>query len=104
MRKTLVRLLVGACAVGLLGGCIGVSPINGSLYTAVTGPVSVGTATGSDKVGEATSTGILGFVTGDSSIEKAMQAGGITKVHHVDCKVQNILGVYAKYTTIVYGE
>jgi len=33
-----------------------------------------------------------------------MAAGGITKVHHVDCKVQNILGIYAKYTTIVYGE
>jgi hypothetical protein len=70
----------------------------------MTGPIAVGTATGSDKVGEATSTAIIGIATGDSSIEKAMQAGGITKVHHVDCKVMNVLGIYAKYTTIVYGE
>ena len=104
MRKALVSLVVGACAVVLLGGCTMVTPVNGSLYTAVTGPVAVGNATGSDKMGEATSTGILGFATGDSSIEKAMQNGGITKVHHVDCKVQNILGIYAKYTTVVYGE
>jgi len=88
----------------LLAGCTGVTPMNGSLYTAMTGPIAVGTATGSDKVGEATSTAIIGIATGDSSIEKAMQNGGVTKVHHVDCKVQNILGIYAKYTTIVYGE
>jgi len=33
-----------------------------------------------------------------------MKNGGITKVHHVDSKVKNILGVYAEYTTVVYGE
>ena|SRR5260221_237895 len=104
MRKAFISLLVGASAVGLLGGCTGVTPMNGTLYTAMSGPIAVGSATGSDKKGEATSTGIIGIVTGDSSIAAAMANGGITKVHHVDCKVQNILGIYAKYTTIVYGE
>lgn len=104
MRKALVSLVVGASAIVLLGGCTMVSPVTGSLYTAMTGPVAVGNATASDKVGEATSTAILGVATGDASIEKAMQNGGITKIHHVDCKVQVILMIYAKYTTVVYGE
>jgi hypothetical protein len=33
-----------------------------------------------------------------------MRNGGITRIHHVDHETSNILGVYAKYTTIVYGE
>jgi hypothetical protein len=74
------------------------------LYTDVRGPVAVGTATGSSKVGEAKATAIVGVALGDASIETAMKNGGITKVHHVDTKVRNILGVYAEYTTIVYGE
>jgi hypothetical protein len=34
----------------------------------------------------------------------AMQNGGITRIHHVDHETLNILGIYAKYTTIVHGE
>jgi len=41
---------------------------------------------------------------GDASIQAAMQNGGITKIHHVDYKVTSVLGVYATYTTVVYGE
>jgi hypothetical protein len=33
-----------------------------------------------------------------------MKNGGTTKVHHVDSQVKNILGVYAEYTMVVYGE
>jgi hypothetical protein len=33
-----------------------------------------------------------------------MDNGGIKKVHHVDYKVRNILGIIAEYTTTVYGE
>ena len=44
------------------------------------------------------------LATGDSSIATAMANGGITKIHHVDCKIMSVLGVYAKYTTVVYGE
>jgi hypothetical protein len=41
---------------------------------------------------------------GDASISAAAQNGGITRIHHVDHETMNILGIYAKYTTIVYGE
>ena len=78
--------------------------MNGSIYTDLKGPGFLGTATGSSKVGEAKASGIVGVALGDASIETAMKNGGITKVHHVDTKVRNILGVYAEYTTIVYGE
>jgi hypothetical protein len=47
---------------------------------------------------------IIGIATGDASIEAAMKNGGIKKVHHVDTQVKNILGIYAEYITIVYGE
>jgi len=33
-----------------------------------------------------------------------MKNGGITRIHHIDYETLGILGVYAKYTTIVYGE
>jgi len=57
------------------------------------------------KVGTSEATSILGMVaTGDASIEAAKNNGGITKVSHVDFNSDNILGVYGKYTTTVYGE
>jgi hypothetical protein len=97
-------MVVGACAIVLLGGCAMVTPMNGSLYTGLKGPVAMGNATGMSKVGTAKATAIIGIATGDASIATAMQNGGITKVHHVDTQVMNILGIYAEYTTTVYGE
>jgi hypothetical protein len=103
MRKALTSL-VGASAIVLLAGCAAVTPMNGSLYTNLKGPVAVGDASGASKMGMAKATAIIGIATGDASIETAMANGGITKVHHVDTKVMNILGIYAEYTTVVYGE
>ncbi len=56
------------------------------------------------KCGKASSKSIVVFTTGDSSIKAAMDAGGITKVNHVDYEVKNIFNVYSEATTIVYGE
>jgi hypothetical protein len=47
---------------------------------------------------------IIGIATGDASIEAAMKNGGMKKVHQVDTQIKNVLGVYAEYTTTVYGE
>lgn len=48
---------------------------------------------------------MLGLVaTGDASIEAAAKAGGITKIHHVDFENFSILGIYATFTTVVYGD
>ena len=68
------------------------------------GPVSAGPAATGPKVGRAEAWGILVFATGDASISAAAANGGITRIHHVDHETLNILGIYAKYTTIVYGE
>ncbi len=78
--------------------------MNGSLYTDLKGPVAVGDAAGSSKTGTAKATAIIGIATGDASIATAMANGGITKIHHVDTHVTNILGIYATYETVVYGE
>jgi len=57
------------------------------------------------KMGTASCSSILGLlVTGDASLEAAMKSGGITKVHHIDQQVTNILGIIATYKVIVYGE
>lgn len=57
------------------------------------------------KTGTAMASSILGIVaTGDASIEAAAKDGGITRIHHVDHHSKNILGLYAEFTTIVYGE
>ena len=103
MRALAIVLLCGS-ALATFSGCCAVTPMNGSLFVDLKGPVAVGSAGGSSKVGEARAMGILGVVTGDCSIETAMKNGGITKVHHVDSKTKNILGIYAEYITTVYGE
>ena len=102
--KKAFAILVVALVVASTSGCTIVSPMNGGLYTELTGPVAVGSASGASKKGEAMATSIVGVALGDASIETAMKNGGITKVHHIDTKVRNILGFYAEITTIVYGE
>ncbi len=104
MKKLIASAALCVTAVALLGGCTGVTPMNGNLYTDVKGPVSMGTAATMPKMGTAQAIGIIGIATGDASIGAAMRNGGITKVHHVDTQVKNILGIYAEYTTVVYGE
>ena len=106
MRKIAAFLLLAVIPAIYLSGCAMVaSPLTGGIVTNVKGPV---TATGSDqvptKVGQATATSVLGWVaSGDASIEAAAKAGGITKIHHVDYQSNSVLGIYAKYTVIVYG-
>ena len=47
------------------------------------------------KCGEARSKSIILYTTGDSSIKAAMDAGGITKIHHIDYRVFNIFNFYS---------
>lgn len=107
MRKVLTVLMVISFTTLVLTGCAGVrSPVsNGFLFTAVQGPVAATMADTYSKSGKSSCVAVLGFVsTGDASIEAAMQNGGITKIHHVDHKSMTVLGLFAKFTTIVYGE
>ncbi len=112
--KRLILIVATACAVVVfMSGCAMVMPGTGGsafggLYTQVDGMVQhgapVGETASTAKVGTATSTAIICFATGDSSVKAAMENGGITKIHHIDYKVMSVMGVYAKYTTVVYGE
>jgi hypothetical protein len=103
---TFVRPLVTAlvCAVVLTGCTYAHAPVTAGIVIDMKGPVSAGTAAGQSKVGRAEAYGILVFATGDASISAAMKNGGITRIHHVDHDSMSILGLYAKYITIVYGE
>ncbi len=108
MKRLIASTVVASVALMLLTGCAGIDPITGGtfgrLFTQTDAAVAVGNASGYEKVGTSESEAIICFATGDSSISKAMENGGIKKIHHVDCKVFSVLGIYAKYTTVVYGE
>lgn len=105
MKKLSSHVLALTVCASLLAGCsVAHGPVTAPLTINMKGPVSAGPAAGSTKVGRSEAWGILVFATGDASISAAMQNGGITRVHHVDNDTLNILGIYAKYTTIVYGE
>lgn len=111
-----MRMLIGVAIVGLacltFSGCAGcykapVKPGVGLLYSDVSAPLDMDNDNTVivEKTGEATAENVLGLiVTGDASIAAAAKEGKITKVTHVDYKYKNILGIYAKFTTIVYGE
>ena len=98
-------MLALTCAA-LLSGCavVGHGPVTAPITINMKGPVSAGPAATGPKVGRAEAWGILVFATGDASISAAAANGGITRIHHVDHETLNILGIYAKYTTIVHGE
>lgn len=58
------------------------------------------------KVGESSAQSVLWlFFWGDSGTQAAAQQGGITTITHADRQIFTILfGIYARETTIVYGD
>jgi hypothetical protein len=98
-------ILALSCAATISGcAAVGHGPVTAPITLNMRGPVSAGPAATSPKVGRAEAWGILLYATGDASISAAASNGGITRIHHVDHETFNILGLYARYTTIVYGE
>jgi hypothetical protein len=105
MRKRLGQMAVSLCCAASLTGCaVSHGPVTAALVFDMKGPVAMGAASTSPKTGRAEAWGILVYGAGDASITAAMRNGGITRVHHVDNETTNILGIYAKYVTIVHGE
>ncbi len=105
MKRLLATAIAVLFAASLTGCAMTVGPVTGVAYTNAKYPW---TATGSPKeptrVGRATVRSFFGFVaTGDASIQTAAQNGGITEIHHVDYEAQNIFGVVADFTVVVYG-
>ena len=107
MNKILTLLIFIFFSVFMISGCTAVSsPVsNGALFTNVQGPVAVTAADTYSKVGQSSCVAVLGIVSvGNASIDAAMKNGGIIKIHHVDHKSLSVLGVFSKFTTVVYGE
>ncbi len=112
MKRLLVAAFLALACIGMMTGCASFVAFGsgGLLYEDARFPMRNinywGPATSSvAKQGEAKYTSILGIIaTGDASLQEAMQQGGITKIHHIDQQVTNILGVIATYKIIVYGE
>ncbi|MBM4084179.1 MAG: hypothetical protein FJ272_05265 [Planctomycetes bacterium] len=77
------------------------------VYTGVKAPLDIDTANTpvTGKKGTSSTINVLGVVaTGDASIKAAADDGGITRVEHVDYEYFNVLFVFSKFTTIVYGQ
>jgi TRL-like protein family len=92
-------------AITLTGCAMAMSPVTGFIYSDVKAPLTATSHDNSSKVGRAECTSILGLVAqGDASIQKAASAAGISQIHHVDYECWSILGFYAKFTVVVYGD
>lgn len=105
MKKVILSL--GAVMALTLASCSTISTGAGigTLYTGVTEGKTATSNTVGTKVGTSSSTGVLGLVVvGDASIQEAANKAGIKKISHVDVKKTSILGLFATYKTIVYGE
>ena len=104
MKKLMAVAVLAACA----SGCVMTrdSKICSALTLDVKSPDTrfIDNSVKPEKMGVAKASGIICFCEGDASIKAAMANGNITKVHHVDREVRNILGIVAEYSTIVWGE
>jgi len=106
-------LLSIAAVVAALTGCgiraPVVPPVDGALVnlSAVTFPVDTDFQPGAlstRREGRAESMSILGLVAlGETGIARAAENGGIAVVQHVDASYFNVLFVYQRYETIVWG-
>jgi len=104
---TKLASLTGLLALGFVAsGCAFVTraPVTGLIYLSTEQGETISSNDLGAKRGEACATSILGWVaTGDASVTAAAKAGGITKISHVDSTASDILGVYAEYCTVAYG-
>lgn len=106
MRKLTVLSILLLFFIFIFSGCASVSsPVNnGLLVTNVKGPVAATKKDEFSKVGRSSCVSVLGLVSaGDASIDAAIKEKDIDEIHHIDHKSTSVLGVFAKYTTIVYG-
>ncbi len=103
------KILLSLSCVAMLGlaSCSTITTGSGMgvLYTGVSeGQIATSNALGS-KVGTSSSIGVLGLISaGDASIQTAAHSAGINKISHVDVKKTSVLGLFASYKTLVYGE
>ena len=106
MKKVIKFSAIAAC-VFAMSSCSVCSTRVGmaSLYTNVSTGEAVTSNELGNKVGESSATNLFGLLaTGDASIQKAATKAGISEISHVDSKTTNFLGLFTKFTTLVYGK
>ena len=106
MRRKVLLSCVALAAMGL-ASCSTITSQSGMgvLYTGVSEGQMVTSNELGSKVGTGSTIGVLGLVSvGDASIQTAAHSAGIKKISHVDAKKTSVLGLFAKYQILVYGE
>lgn len=104
MKKIILSVVAALVIAPFLVGCATIYPV-GTIYSEVKLPAQATSADKSVKSGTSECMSVLSLVAvGDASIEKAIQNGGIRKIHHVDWDAKSILGIVGYYKTTVYGE
>lgn len=92
-------LVLNGCAMSMR------APVSGYIYTSTQANEEATSNAGASKRGEACASSILGWIgTGEASIQKAASSAGISKIAYVDSSSFGVLGIYAEYCAIVYGE
>jgi hypothetical protein len=109
MKKSLAAI-AGAFALAVMtSGCLvaPVIPPTGQIFTDIKAPLDynmnetkVGTRSGKSET-----MSILGLVAlGDGSVKAAADNGRISTIHSADYEYFNVIGIYQRYRTVVYGE
>ena len=82
----------------------GLTPVAGVYMETTSGGIIHDNGTAPTKTGKACGTSILGIVaTGDTTVETAMNNGGIHKAVFTEQYIKSILSVYTEVCTIVKG-
>jgi hypothetical protein len=105
MRRTTEIVSLYVCLV-FVSGCLAYAraPVSGFIYSEVEGPVAATSVAKSARTGRSCAESYLGWVAvGDASIDAAKRGAQIQEVSAVDHESFNVLGIYARYCTIVRG-
>lgn len=98
------NILLSLSLILTLTSCALRSPVQGLLWTDVQSGVAATPQIG-PRVGRACSKTYLGLVAmGDSSIEAARLAGGITSISSVDEESKSVFILFGSHCTIVRGK
>ena len=105
MKKRILFIVGMIGMIVLLNGCMSNEP-GGTVYANLTSPMISPTGdTSYTKTGSASTYSFLYLVAwGDGGLAKAVKNGDIKKIKMADMDIFNILGLYIKYTTHVYGD
>jgi|tagenome__1003787_1003787.scaffolds.fasta_scaffold19541988_2 hypothetical protein len=99
--------LVGiGLTIVFLNGCAAqaMAPVNGWIYSDVVGPLGATPVAKATRSGASCAVSYVGWVAlGDAGIETAKRNGGISEVASVDHQSWSVLGLYARFCTLVRG-